>query len=150
MVPFHQLERLPAVPISGHRAKSVLKCCNKTLFSQYHTELIASAALLRADNFMIKTSGECRSRKANFGTTFKQVTHIISRLSPPPVFKRKEGVRIAGNDTELESMNNNESVGDLEEVFRKCRAVTLSPSRPPPIIGPRTTVSGWLTISKAT
>ena len=40
----------------------------------------------------------------------------------------KEGVRIAENDAELESMNNNnESQGELEELFKKCRALITGP-----------------------
>ena len=55
--------------------------------SQYHIEYITSAALLRAENFNIRSEDQCRSSKANFEATLAQVRDILAKLPPPPVFK---------------------------------------------------------------
>ena len=111
---------------SGADFWSPPKRCPQTLQldvnEQYHIEYITSAALLRAENFNIRTFEQCRNHKANMDHTLEEVRSILSQLPKPPVFKPKEGVRIAENDAELEQMNN-EGDDEIDSIVEECKGL---------------------------
>jgi len=90
------------------------------LNSQYHIEYITSAALLRAENFNIKSESDCRTSKAQFEKTLDEVRSILSALPAPAAFKPRDDIKIAENDEQLESMNN-EAEGEIDKMIDECK-----------------------------
>jgi len=114
---------------SGADFWSPPKRCPKTLDldanDQYHIEYITSAALLRAENFNIRTFEQCRKHKADMDLTIEEVRQVLNQLPKPPIFKPKEGVRIAENDAELDQMNN-EDDSEIDAIIDECKALMKS------------------------
>ena len=97
------------------------------LSDQYQIEYIASAALLRAENFNIRTFEQCRTSKANMDHTLEEVRSILGSLPEPPVFIPREGVRIAENDAELDAMNN-EGDDEVDSLLEECKSLVTGPA----------------------
>ena len=57
--------------------------------------------------------------------TIEEVRQVLNQLPKPPVFKPKEGVRIAENDAELEQMNN-EGDSEIDAIIEECKALMKS------------------------